>query len=147
MLTRICAGGVVFCNDKVLILQNDKDEWILPKGVIRSGENVRDTALNRVKYEGGVEAEVLSPAGETSYEFFSYSRKMPVCNKIDWFIMEAKNEETKFNKEEGFQDGGFFPIDEALEKITYSQDRSLVRLSYRKYNFFRRQELSEIAIN
>lgn len=143
MLTRLCAGGVVFCNDKVLILQNDKEEWVLPKGVIRNGENAREVALKRVKHEGGVEAEILSPAGETSYEFFSYSRKLPVCNKIDWFIMEANDEQTLVNKEEGFLDGGFFPIEEALEKITYSQDKSLVRLSYRKYNFFRRQELSE----
>ncbi|MFY9174854.1 MAG: NUDIX hydrolase [Peptococcia bacterium] len=145
MLTRICAGGVVFFEDKVFILQNDKDEWVLPKGVIRSGENARDIALKRVKHEGGVDAEILSPAGETSYEFFSYSRKLPVCNKIDWFIMEANSEDTKVNKEEGFKDGGFFPIEEALEKITYSQDKSLVRLSYRKYNFFRRQDLSALA--
>lgn len=142
MLTRLCAGGVVFCNDKVLILKNDKGEWVLPKGVIRNGEVARDVALNRVKHEGDVEAQVLSPAGETSYEFFSFSRKLPVCNKIDWFIMETDDEQTRPNKEEGFQDCIFAPIDEALEKITYSQDKSLVRLSYRKYNFFRKQELT-----
>ncbi len=144
MLTRICAGGVVFHNDKVFILRNDKGEWVLPKGVIRSGESARDVALRRVRHEGGVEAEILSPAGETSYEFFSFSRKLPVCNKIDWFIMEAKDENYRVNKAEGFTDGGFFPVEEAIEKITYSQDKSLVRLSYRKYNFFRKQELTAV---
>lgn len=141
MLTRLCAGGVVFLDEKVFLLHNDKGEWILPKGVIRNSEVARDVALDRVKFEGGVEARILSPAGETSYEFFSYSRKVPVCNKIDWFIMEACNEKVSVNSEEGFLDGGFFTIDEALEKITYSQDKSLVRLAYRKYNFFRKQEL------
>lgn len=142
MLTRLCAGGVVFCADKVLILRNDKGEWVLPKGVIRNGEVAREVAQMRVKYEGGVQAEILSPAGETSYEFFSSSRKLPVCNKIDWFIMESGEEQTRINKEEGFLEGGFFSIDEAIEKITYSQDKSLVRLAYRKYNFFRKQELT-----
>lgn len=142
MLTRLCAGGVVFYSDKVLILRNDKGEWVLPKGVIRNGEVAREVALMRVKYEGGVSAQIISPAGETSYEFFSASRKLPVCNKIDWFIMEANDEQTHVNKEEGFQEGGFFAIEEAIEKITYSQDKSLVRLSYRKYNFFRKQELA-----
>jgi hypothetical protein len=142
MLTRLCAGGVVFLDEKVLILQNEKGEWVLPKGVIRNGQAARDVALERVKYEGGVEAKILSPAGETSYEFFSYSRKVPVCNKIDWFIMEAVNENVSINKEEGFLDGGFFTINEALEKVTYSQDKSLVRLAYKKYNFFRKQELA-----
>jgi len=142
MLTRLCAGGVVFCADKVLILRNEKGEWVLPKGVIRNGEVAREVAQMRVKYEGGVLAEILSPAGETSYEFFSSSRKLPVCNKIDWFIMETGQEQTRINKDEGFIEGGFYNIDEAIEKITYSQDKSLVRLAHRKYNFFRKQELA-----
>ena len=142
MLTRLCAGGVVFCNDKVLILQNDKNEWVLPKGVIRNDGTAREVALIRVKHESGVEGNILSPAGETSYEFFSITRKMPVCNRIDWFIMEAEDEQVKVSKEDGFIQGGFFPVDEALEMITYSQDKSLVSLSYRKYNFFRKQEMT-----
>lgn len=136
MLTRICAGGVIFCNDRVFIMKNDKDEWVLPKGVVRNKEISREVALKRVNQETGVEAEIVSPAGETNYEFYSQSRKMPVCNKVDWFIMEAANEDFSLNKDEGFQDGGFFSIDEALEKITYSQDKSLVRLAHRKYNSF-----------
>ncbi|MCR4441675.1 MAG: NUDIX hydrolase [Peptococcaceae bacterium] len=145
MLTRVCAGGVVFQEDRVFILKNDKGEWVLPKGVVRSNEMTRDVALRRVKHEGGVEAEVISPAGETNYEFYSYSRKMPVCNIIDWFIMEATTDNVSINKEEGFQDGGFFPIDEAVDKITYSQDKSLIRLAYKKYQDFRKMELAATA--
>lgn len=136
MLTRICAGGVVFYDDKVFILCNEKEEWVLPKGVIRRKQIASEVAIERVMYEGGVEAQIISPAGETSYEFFSYSRQMPVCNKIDWFIMEALDDSFSINKEEGFSDGGFFNIDDALEKITYSQDKSLVRLAYRKYQYY-----------
>lgn len=136
MLTRICAGGVVFHDDKVFILHNDKGEWVLPKGVIRRKQIAPEVALERVKFEGGVEANIISPAGETSYEFYSYSRKMPVCNKIDWFIMEAKSDNFNVNVAEGFSEGGFFEIDKALDLITYSQDKSLVRLAYRKYQYF-----------
>lgn len=143
MLTRECAGGVVFIDEQVFLLRNDKGEWVLPKGVIRNKQLALDVALHRVKFEGGVDADIISPAGETSYEFFSQSRKMPICNKIDWFIMEAISDSYSINKQEGFIDGGFFPVDEALEKITYSQDKSLVRLAYRKYNFYRSQELVE----
>ena len=141
MLTRICAGGVVFQDDQVFILKNDKDEWVLPKGAVRSQEIALEVAMQRVKNEAGIEAQVISPAGETSYEFYSYSRNKPVCNKIDWFIMQAIDNKISVNKEEGFIEGGFFPIEEALEKITYSQDKSIVRLAYRKYVFFRDEEL------
>ena len=132
MLVRNCAGGVVFCGDKVLLLQNDKSEWVLPKGVIRPGAVAQETALYRVHYEAGVEAEIIETAGQTSYEFFSVSRQRPVCNRITWYLMKAQSDVSSINEEEGFTGGGFFPYDDALEMITYSQDKSLVALAYRK---------------
>lgn len=78
------------------------------KGVIRNGSISVETAKARVKKEAGVEAEVISPAGETSYEFFSISRQKPVCNRITWFIMNTDEDETNVNKDEGFILGGFF---------------------------------------
>lgn len=138
MRQRDCAGGVVFFSDKVFVLKNEKGEWGLPKGVIKPGELASDVAVSRVKYEVGVDAKILAPAGETCYEFYSVSRRAPISNRIDWFIMQADSETYKINKEEGFQDGGFFPIEEALELITYSQDRSLVRLAYEKYLAFKK---------
>lgn len=133
MLVRQCAGGVVFYGETVFLLQNDKGEWVLPKGVIRNGKIANEVAVTRVRYEGGVSARIISSAGETSYEFFSYSRKRPVCNRINWFVMEALEPEFSVNRMEGFQNGGFYPISEALEKITYSQDQALVRYAYKKY--------------
>lgn len=133
MLFRNCAGGVVFNEDKVLILKNEKGEWVLPKGVVRNGDMPFETAKNRVKMETGIEGEIISSAGETSYEFFSLSRQKPVCNQIIWYIMQTDDRTASINKEQGFIHGGFFPIDEAIDKITYSQDKSLVSLSYKKY--------------
>ncbi|MBS3995655.1 MAG: NUDIX hydrolase [Alkaliphilus sp.] len=133
MLFRNCAGGVVFYEDKILILKNEKNEWVLPKGVIRNGSLSRDVALNRVKEEAGVDAEIISSVGETCYEFFSLTRQKPVCNEITWYLMKAPEEKFELKTELGFKEVGFFHIDEALEKITYNQDRSLVSLSFKKY--------------
>lgn len=133
MIIRKCAGGIVFHRDKVLILKNDRGHWVLPKGKIRNGSLAVDTALNRVRIEGGVEGSIISTAGETSYEFFSLSRKQPVYNSITWYIMESQSEVHKANREQGFLDGGFFPIEEAIDKVTHNQDKSLVNLSFKKY--------------
>lgn len=141
MLFRNCAGGVVFHKDKVLILKNEKDEWVLPKGVIRNGNLSRDVALSRVKEEAGVDAEIISSVGETCYEFFSLTRQKPVCNEITWYLMNAPEEKCELDKEQGFKDIGFFEISDALEKITYNQDRSLVSLSYRKYKEIMNSEI------
>ena len=98
-------------------------------------------ALNRVKEEAGVNAEIISSVGETCYEFFSLTRQKPVCNEINWYLMKATEEKYQLNKELGFKDIGFFDIEEALEKITYNQDRSLVNLSYKKYKELVNMEL------
>lgn len=137
MLIRDCAGGVVFKDDQVLILKNEKDEWVLPKGKIRGEDLSTNTALERVKFEAGVDAKIVSAAGDTAYEFFSITRNTPVFNKITWFVMEAENLKYDINKEEGFTEGGFYPIEEAIDKITYSQDKSLLTLSNRKYDDFK----------
>lgn len=133
MLTRICAGGVVFFKDKVLILKNEKSEWVLPKGVIRPGRLAQEVAVERVKVEAGVNARIVSCVGETCYEFYSVTRQKPVCNQITWFLMEALSEDCTPNRELGFSDGGFYPIEKALDMITYSQDKALVSTSYKRY--------------
>ena len=133
MLERNCAGGIVFYGDSVLLLQNEKAEWCFPKGVIRTVEKPEEVALSRVSVEAGVEAKILFPVGRTNYEFYSITRQRPVRNKIVWYVMRADNDTVKPNPEQNFSEGGFFPVDEALQKVTYSQDRSLLMMAYQRY--------------
>ncbi len=144
MIVRNCSGGIVFYANQVLLLQNEKNEWVLPKGKIRNEDSPQDTSLERVKAEAGIDAEVLSSAGGSSYEFYSVTRKKPVCNEITWYIMKANNKECKVNYDLGFKDGGFYPMDEALEMITYSQDKSLVNLSYKKYKEMMKNKVNAV---
>ena len=146
MIFRNCAGGVVFYANQVFLLKNEKDEWVLPKGKIRNNVTSLDAALSRVEIETGIDAEVLSNAGETCYEFFSISRKQPVCNQITWYIMHAKSKDFEINKELGFKEGGFYPIDEAMNMISYSQDQSLVNLSYKKYKQIMKFKKEEVMV-
>ncbi|SES75769.1 NUDIX domain-containing protein [Natronincola peptidivorans] len=146
MIFRNCAGGVVFYANQVFLLKNEKNEWVLPKGKIRDEDTSIDAALSRVKIETSMDAEILSTAGETCYEFFSISRKQPVCNQIIWFIMTTKTKEFVVNKKLGFKEGGFYPIDEALNMISYSQDQSLVNLSYKKYKEMMKERKERVAV-
>ncbi|MCL1964723.1 MAG: NUDIX hydrolase [Firmicutes bacterium] len=133
MLFRKCAGGVVFYGEKVFLLQNEKGEWVLPKGVIRGMAPQQEVAVARVKSETGVDAEILEAVGETNYEFYSVTRRAPVCNRVMWYTMRAKSDTVRIAFEQGFIDGGWVPLPEALERITYTQDKSLVRLAHEKY--------------
>ena len=133
MLERNCAGGIVFYGDNVLLLMNEKADWCFPKGVIRTVEKPEDVALERVSYEAGVNARILFPVGRTNYEFYSVTRQRPVCNKIVWYVMRAENDTVTPNPDQNFSDGGFYPIEKALEMVTYSQDRSLLMMAYQRY--------------
>ena len=140
MIFRNCAGGVVFYNDRVFILKNEKNEWVLPKGKIRNDLIPSETAISRVKYETGLDARIVSTGGETCYEFYSITRNQSVYNKVTWYVMEAENEEFKVNHEEGFQEGNFYDIEKALEMITHNQDKSLVNAAYKRYLEFKDYE-------
>ena len=133
MIVRNCAGGIVFCGDKVLMLLNYKHEWAFPKGVVRAGQKLTDIAVKRIKIEAGVDASIVAPCGKTKYEFFSVTRKKPVHNNVSWFVMRAQSEETQASEADGFMDAKFFTMEEALETITYSQDKSLLMMAYQRY--------------
>lgn len=133
MVIRNCAGGVVFNGDDVLIIENDKHEWAFPKGVVRPGNKMIDVALERIKIECGIDATILVPCGKTHYEFYSVSRRKPVHNNVSWFIMKASSTEAAANENENILSAKFMPVIEALDKVTYSQDRTLLMMAYQRY--------------
>lgn len=141
MLVRSCAGGIVFCGNKVFLLKNEKGEWVFPKGVIRHGELSNEVALKRVKEEADIASEIVSTAGHTNYEFFSVTRQKPVCNKIVWYIMRSNNYYFKVNEQEKFMDAGYFEVEEAMRLVTYSQDKALLNLSFRMF-----KEITSVAV-
>lgn len=133
MLIRNCTGGIVFNGDKVLMIENDKHEWAFPKGVIRVNQKLTEVVVRRVKLETGVDAKVVAPCGKTHYEFYSITRRKPVHNNISWFIMKTDDVKPVANKEENILNAKFFDIQVAMEKVTYSQDKSLLLMAYQKY--------------
>lgn len=133
MIKRSCSGGVVFHENNVFLLRNDKGEWVLPKGVIREKRKAEETALERVKVETGIDAQILAAAGNTTYEFYSQTRRQPVCNTILWYVMEAVSLRYRICFEQGFTDGDWFPVAEAIERVTYTQDKSLVKVAHAMY--------------
>lgn len=126
MLIRECAGGVVFHEDRVLLLHNDKGEWVLPKGPVPGGALSAQVAQDVLAQDAGVTGRVLGAAGETSYEFYSITRRMPVNNRVMWYLVETDDPTVQPNPAMGYDDGGFFPVEAALERITYSSDRALL---------------------
>ena len=135
MIVRNCSGGIVFTGDKVLLVCNDKHEWGFPKGAVKGTADLSlsDFARERVRIETNVEAKVIAPCGKTNYEFYSISRRKPVHNNISWFVMKTENDQCEAFAESGTVDCKFVEVGQALDEITYSQDKSLLMMAYQKY--------------
>ena len=130
---RSCAGGVVFCNDQVFLLMSDRGEWVMPKGVIRNCNRSNDVALWRVEDEAGIHAEIIGIAGNTRYDFFSESRGSDISNRIQWFAMRASDNSFHVSYEQGFLNGGYYPIAQARELLTYPGDKEILDTAYEIY--------------
>ena len=114
MLIRDCAGGVIFYNDTVFLIMNEKNEWVMPKGLIKDGESPQDAAVRRVFEETDIKGSIVEQAGRTYYEFYSVTRQKPVCNRIAWYIMETDSDSFQISEPDRYKNGGFFDISTAL---------------------------------
>ncbi len=131
---RSCAGGVVFCDEQVFLLFDDHGEWVMPKGVIRNQNRSNDVALWRVEDEAGIHARIIGIAGNTRYDFFSQSRGKDVSNRIQWFAMIADDSSFHISFDQGFLNGGYYPIAKAREMLTHECDKGILDQAYQIYN-------------
>lgn len=136
---RSCAGGVVFCDEQVFLLMSDRGEWVMPKGVIRNHNHANDVALWRVEDEAGIQARILGIAGNTRYDFFSESRGKDVSNRIQWYAMEAEDRAFHISFDQGFLNGGYYPVERARAMLTYDCDREILDTAYEIYRESRQE--------
>ena len=130
---RSCAGGVVFHGTNVFLLMSDRGEWVMPKGIIRNRNRSNDVALWRVEDEAGIHAHIIGIAGNTRFDFFSEHRGKDVSNRIQWFAMEADDENYHISFEQGFLNGGYYPVERARDMLTHDCDRDILDAAYQMY--------------
>ncbi|MBP9738682.1 NUDIX domain-containing protein [Candidatus Saccharibacteria bacterium] len=132
ILRETTAGGVVFRRDKdgqveILLAQDAKDRWTIPKGHIEPGETPRQTAEREINEETGLkEMDVLNHLGKTQ---FRYRRQNSlVLMTMHVFLVRAKGDSDKLVKEEWMNGIAWFPFNEALDKIEYEGIEKLMLL-------------------
>jgi 8-oxo-dGTP pyrophosphatase MutT (NUDIX family) len=58
------AGGVIVCDDKVVLRLTDKQRWIFPKGKLKKHERADDAAVREATEETGLEVEIVDQAAD-----------------------------------------------------------------------------------
>ncbi len=122
------AGGIVFnAKGKVLVLKHKEGSWVFPKGHIDPGESRLEAALREVEEEAGIAVRCPDPALVLSTEYVNDRQQKRL---ITWFILES-DATAPTCPESLFPEGGFFPPAEALEKLSFEEDRQLLRAALR----------------
>ncbi|WP_093006342.1 NUDIX hydrolase [Thermus arciformis] len=127
----VSAGGVVLRKDppEVLVVSLKGGRVVtLPKGQVEPGERYPETAVREVREETGVEAAVLAPLGKVRYYFTVKEGEEPVTvsKEVHYFLMAYRGGEPRPQLSE-VEDAYFLPVSEALERLSYPNEREMLR--------------------
>lgn len=136
-------GGVVIFRGKILLLyknfKNKYEGWVLPKGTVEQGEDYKETALREVKEESGVDAEIIKYVGKSQYSFTVPNDT--VEKEVHWYLMMSGNYYSKPQKEEYFEDSGYYKYHEAYHLLKFANERQILERAYSEYQELRRSGL------
>ncbi len=129
MREEISAGGVVVFGNAILLLRKYNGDWVLPKGRVEEGESLVDAARREVKEETGVRTEVLKYLGEIHYTYKDKTDSTQRVHKIvHWYMMRSSDLNARPQKEEGFIEAKYIPIDKVVDMVRYDDEREIVKV-------------------
>lgn len=127
------AGGVVFrvtdSGREVLLCGRNSDGlWALPKGTPEPGETLEQTALREVREETGVEVEIDATVGEIKYWFSRPQEGVRYNKTVHHYLLHPIGGDPSLHDHE-FDDVRWFPVQEALKLMTYTNEARILRLA------------------
>lgn len=135
MIKATSCGGVVIFRGKILLLyknyKNRYDGWVLPKGTVEAGEEYKETALREVHEETGVKASAIKYVGKSQYTF--NTAHDVVVKQVHWYLMMADSYYSKPQKEEYFEDSGYYKYHEAYHLLRFPNERQILEDAYQQY--------------
>ncbi|MGN6755621.1 MAG: NUDIX domain-containing protein [Thermomicrobiales bacterium] len=124
-LTEQAGGVVIDAQDRVALRQAKNGDWVLPKGHIEAGESAAAAAVREVAEETGLAARIVDWLGETR---FTYKKE----RHVGYFLLYVEQVLPEFAAHDG-TDTTLVPLADAADRLTFEQDRALVRLAAERH--------------
>ncbi len=124
----ISAGGVIIYQNKVLLLKREKG-WVFPKGKVKEGESLIQTAIREIFEETGIKVNDKGiEIGNTNYKYMTNDEQYEKTVYYYLFIVD----DVSVNIEKTFLGYGWFYFDEALKYVTYKNDKKILKNAIKK---------------
>ena len=130
------AGGIVFRRDseggiEILLIQDAKDRWTIPKGHIEEGETAQQTAKREIGEEAGLtETDVLGWLGKIHFRYRRVDKLVLMTTQI--YLVRARGDTNAIQKEEWMNGIKWFKFHDALDAIEYEDIGKLMLLAMKR---------------
>lgn len=132
------AGGIIYRRlpakpqeIEILLIQDSKRRWTIPKGHIEEGESAREAAAREIEEETGLKKmQVLDWLGKINFRYRRNNSLVLMTTEI--FLVKAIGDSSGIKPEKWMTSLAWMPAKEALEKIEYEDIGKLILLGLKK---------------
>ncbi len=130
------SGGIIFRRNtkgeiEILLIQDAKYRWTIPKGHIEKGETSKQTAEREIKEETGLaEVEMLNWLGKINFQYRRQQSLVLMTTEI--FLARALGDTDSLKPEEWMNGIRWFKATDALDKIEYEDIGKIILLGLKK---------------
>ncbi len=131
------SGGIVFRYTKdnkdieILLIQDSKERWTIPKGHIEPGETAKMTARREIEEETGLQnLSVLTWLGKIHFKYRRLDKLVLMTTQI--YLVQSLDDHEKPIPEKWMKGIRWFSFTEALEAVEYEDIEKLMLIAKKK---------------
>ena len=131
------SGGIVFrfTKDKkdieILLIQDSKERWTIPKGHIEPGETAKMTARREIEEETGLQnISVLTWLGKIHFKYRRMDKLVLMTTQV--YLVQAMDSHERPTPEKWMKGIKWFPFREALGAVEYEDIEKLMLIAKKK---------------
>lgn len=131
------SGGIIFRFTKdqkdieILLIQDSKERWTIPKGHIEPGETAKMTARREIEEETGLKnVSILTWLGKIHFKYRRVDKLVLMTTQI--YLVQALDSHETPTPEKWMKGIKWFPFAEALNLIEYDDIEKLMLIAKKK---------------